>query len=311
MDFSRMDIVRYLDDQHIPYRIAGEKNVKEGWIGVDCPFCISTRNGPDFGGHLGINLDSKVISCWRCNTKGPITRLIKEVEQVSYYQAENIASRYFNLEIKEGYIPKELRPPSSQLVLKPEFRRELMPVTRQYLQNRGFDPDYLIRKYDIMDGGNIGSFAWRVIIPIIMKGRIVSYTARTISPPEVEEIRYKMCKEEEALVPRNKLLYNIDTVSRGVIICEGPTDVWRIGDGSVATLGVMFSSAQIDLLHKRGITRAFILYDREAEENAERLAHSTRLFCKHVEVIYLDESKDPADLTPEEAMYLRRDLLGY
>ena len=310
-DFSRMDVVRYLDDQHIEYRTEGQKNVGQGWIGTNCPFCKLTRFGDDYGGHLGINLTTKAITCWRCGTKGPITKYIKEVEDISYFRAESIAQQYFGLEIKEGYTPREFRPENIGNVLRSDFLETLLPVTRKYLERRKFDPDYLVKKYDIMDGGNFGPYAWRVIIPFIQRGRVVSYTSRTIQPSNLQPVRYKMCPEEEAAVPRNQLLYNIDTVSKSVIICEGPTDVWRIGDSSIATAGTQFSSGQIEILKNRGLTRAFILYDPEAETQAERLASSLKLFCNHVEVVYLEDGKDPGDLTDEEAKYLKRDLLGF
>jgi DNA primase len=187
-------------------------------------------------------------------------------------------------------------------------------VTRRYLEERGFNPNQLISEYDIMDGGNAGTYAWSVIIPIIMNGRVVSFTSRSIrteKPDHPERTRYKMCPDSLALMPRNNLLYNVDSVSRGVIICEGPTDVWRIGRGCVATFGTKFSSGQIDLLRRIGVQRAFIMYDPEAEAVGEMLAASLKPFCSHVEVIYLDDDRDPGDLSAEEAQQIRRDLLGY
>jgi DNA primase len=252
---------------------------------------------------------SKVITCWRCGTKGPITKYIKEVEHIPYSIAETVAIKYSDLTIKD-YAPAHNRVRSGQ-VLKPEFLKELMPITRRYLEDRGFDVDELITEYDLMDGGNTGSYAWRIIIPIIMGGSVVSYTARTIQPADIQATRYKMCPDEQALLPRNELLYNIDNVSRGVIICEGPTDVWRMGRGSVATMGTKFSSGQISLIKNKKVKRAFVLYDPQAEGTAERLASSLRPFCPHVEVVYLDGDKDPGDLSPEEATYIRRDLLGF
>ena len=308
LDVSRMDVERYLQDQGIEYRVGGERNVKSGFVGVCCPFCPNTHYGPDYGFHLGINLESKIITCWRCKTKGPITRYIKEVEQISFARAERIAQQYFILEVGATYLPAKFTPDFSKKVLKDTFREELLPVTRQYLISRGFDPDYLVRKYDIMDGGHIGREAWRVIIPIIMFGQVVSYYARSISPDE--ETRYLACPDEMAIIPRNHLLYNYDTVSSKMIVVEGPTDVWRMGDSCVATMGTIVSPYQIELIQRKKVKSAFVLFDPKAEMIAESLASAYKMFVPHVEVVYLDDG-DPGSLSDEEAAYLRKDLVGY
>lgn len=303
-----MDVERYLQDRNIEYRQGGEKNVKHGWVGVCCPFCKNSAYGPDDGYHLGINLDSKVVSCWRCKTKGPITRYIKEVEQVSFTYAEKIATNYFSLIVGGNYVPPSVTPDFSKTVLKDTFSPTLLPVTRQYLEGRGFDPDYLIRKFDIMDGGHIGREAWRVIIPITMFGTVVSYTARSIIPDE--ETRYLACPDDRAIIPRNHLLYNYDTISTRIIVVEGPTDVWRIGDGCVATMGTSVSPYQIELIKKKGVKTAFVLFDPKAETIAQSLASSLAMFVPHVEVVYLSDG-DPGELSDEDAALIRRDLLGF
>jgi DNA primase len=250
-----------------------------------------------------------VITCWRCSTKAPITKFIKKVQNISYSQAELVVAQYLGLEVKKNYLDKIKTLAGTQVDLS-GFQTELLPVTRAYLESRGFHAQTLVAEYDLMDGGNFGPYAWRVIIPIIMSGRVVSFTSRTIQQnPEIP--RYKMASDQESLVNRNNLLYNIDTVSRAAIVVEGPVDVWRMGRGCVATLGTKFSSGQIDILRRAGVQRAFVVYDSEAEVAGERLAANLRPFISHVEVIYLEGGKDPADLTDAEARYLRRDLLGY
>jgi hypothetical protein len=40
-------------------------------------------------------------------------------------------------------------------------------------------------------------------------------------------------------------LYNLDNAKDGTaIVVEGPIDVWRIGDGAVATFGVIYTQKQ-------------------------------------------------------------------
>jgi len=49
-----------------------------------------------------------------------------------------------------------------------------------------------------------------------------------------------------------------------VIIVEGITDVWRLGDGAVATFTKNFTREQILLLKKKNIKEAFVFYDSDA-----------------------------------------------
>ena len=62
MSFEAFDIVAYLDEKGIEYVTEG-KNVSAGWIGLQCPYCSDQSN------HLGVCLDGKGFSCFRCGER--------------------------------------------------------------------------------------------------------------------------------------------------------------------------------------------------------------------------------------------------
>ena len=56
---------------------------------------------------------------------------------------------------------------------------------------------------------------------------------------------------EKSVVNYKDILYNMDRVQgEKVVVVEGITDVWRMGDGFVASFGTTLTSAQINLSDK-------------------------------------------------------------
>ena len=78
INFESFDIIKYLQSRHINYTEEG-KNVSEGWIGIRCVF----PGCEDMSNHLGIHLESKVISCWVCGRRGSLLNLILLIDKKS------------------------------------------------------------------------------------------------------------------------------------------------------------------------------------------------------------------------------------
>ena len=93
---------------------------------------------------------------------------------------------------------------------------------------------------------NYGPFRFRIIGPMFFRGKIVSYVGRDFT--EKNNLKYKMCPNDEALVQEDQLLYNLDNCGKSLILVEGITDVWRIGNNSCALLKSTISNAQIKQL---------------------------------------------------------------
>ena len=293
-----MDIVEYLQIRGIDYVQEG-KNVGSTEVNINCPFC----SDPSY--HLSINLVDPIFSCWRCRTQGHISKLIYHFEKTN---AKTILEKlsYSSARITtRSSIPIEGRQFPSQVKFTFSTQKELLQLHSDWLQARNFNPEYIFNKYRLMCVGPTSIFKYRLIIPIYMQRRLVAYTSRDVT--NKAELRYLIAKNEECVIPVKQTLYNYDNAKDTAIVVEGPTDVWRLGDGAVATLGTVFTSQQIFLLGK--FTRVFIMYDAKAEEVGEKLAHQASSVVPFVELIEMSEG-DPADMSEKEVRSLRRELFG-
>jgi 5S rRNA maturation endonuclease (ribonuclease M5) len=181
--------------------------------------------------------------------------------------------------------------------------KQLLPHHREYLISRNFYPEEIQFKYRIECIGPVGFWKLQIFIPIYMNRRMVSFTTRDITG--LADSRYRNCPNEFSEIPTKACLYNIDRVKGGrCIVVEGPTDVWRIGDGAVATLGTKYSVSQMNLLAK--MDSIFILFDNsdEAQTAADRMGQDLSALVNHVEVISIDK-EDPAELSEQEILHLR------
>lgn len=292
----------YLDSRAIQWWPAGSKNVGRGWIGITCIFHADHSN------HLGIHLASKKFKCLVCGRKGFIVELVQRLEGgISEAQA-NAIIRQFQTSVPyvEEEPKKRARPGSN--ILPPEARVKFLPAHLNYLRMRNFDPDAIINKYGLLCCGPVGLYKFRIVIPVFMKGRVVNFTARDITGQS--DTKYRTCPNAKAVLPVEECLYNIDNVrGSNVLDMEGPTDVWRVGDNSVANLGMNFNYHRALLLHDRGVRNVFIMFDAEpkAQQRARETALTLKGIMEKIEILELP-SGDPANLSQEEVDYLRREL---
>lgn len=289
----------YLENRQIEYSTEG-KNVSEGWVGLSCPFCFDL----DPSNHLGVNLESKVIACYRCGIRGTIFKLIMKLEGCSFSQAKLIAE-----EFSEGKVVLQNRTEEKTLQKKKIdlsfFKNEIPGPHRNYLLGRNFDPDFLFKKYRLLSCWVAGRFKHRIIVPFFLKNRIVTFTSRDITGKGSP--KYLSCKDEDAVVPIKNTLYNIDSVKDTAIIVEGVTDVWRIGDGCVAIMGKNYSSKQLEILGN--ISRLFVMLDSDAVKSSYHLVHDLSNINPNIEIIELDKG-DPCDLSNREVEHLRKEVFG-
>lgn len=301
------DIVSYLEDRGYDVHHPGEKNVTQGWVNINCPYAWCD----DESWHLGINVETKFYSCWKCGERGFITTLMQELEGgCSLAEVNGIIDEYQDLTFPELKKEALIRP--STLHLPKGSSKDFPSLHYNYLKGRRFDPDLLIEKYDLYAINNIGEygFKFRVVIPIYFEGKLVSYTSLDVTGKKTEEDKYRHCSNEKAIISAHQCLYNFDTVGDKVLIVEGVTDVWRWGDGVVGLFGIKFTIEQVSLfLTKKKIKEAYVMFDAGEEELrlALKLAGSLNSLIPHVEVLELP-SGDPDDLSDEEVKELRKDL---
>ena len=279
-----------LTEHRIPFREGGShRHVREGWIGVDCPRCGPGTN--KF--HLGICLQTRQTNCWRCggSNLGEVLGLLLDVTTPHAWAL-----------IRElpppSRVPSEQRRARGKLTI-PRGLGPLQKPHRDYLSRRGFDPDELERLWMLKGFGPIGRFAWRIWIPVLLDGEIVSWTTRSIGESDRRVPKYVNADPEKEVWPIKSLLYGWDYVRDSVVICEGPTDAWRIGPGAVATFGLAVSTEQLEKMSS--VPRRIVCFDSEpiAQRTADRLALRLQSFPGATVRVELDAS-DPADAKREE-----------
>ena len=83
----------------------------------------------------------------------------------------------------------------------------------EYLEKRNFDVDELQKKYNLVGGGLVGKYKYRIIIPIYENGILVSWQARTILDKKVcDELkipRYKNLPIESSVKNKSYKVYTI------------------------------------------------------------------------------------------------------
>ena len=290
------DVIRFLDDYNIPWWPPGSENVSQGRVGVTCPFCDDSFN------HLGLDVRGrKRPYCWKCGSHtwydyikamtGESQKVIREKYSVVYSHSANTEISIPRQQAKTCIVPGSKDFKSSHL---------------EYLEKRGFDPVYTIRKYDLRVTGMAKEFGYRIIIPVFLKGKPVSYQGRSY----VDAMpKYLTCYPEKEVVFHKDTLYNIDNAQgESVILVEGVFDAMKMGDNTVASFGTFLSNSQLNILSDM-YRRVVFLYDGEktAQSIAVKKARTLSSMGLHVENIVLDTG-DAGDLSEDDALHLKADL---
>lgn len=303
LDIEWFDVKEYLDSRGIDYDESG-KNVQEGWLGIQCLWCEDDSN------HLGIDLDSKGINCWRCPVKGTVIKLIMKVDHCSFAESLRVVKKFSHitaLSDRRSSGTTQMPQAPERLELPSISENQLLKIHRDYLTSRNFDPDFIFTKYKLRCNGPVGDFALRLIIPFYNRNRLVTFTTRDVTGKA--RIPYIHCSKLKSILHPKQTLYNIDSVQDTALVLEGVFDVWRLGDGAVGTMGDKWTPQQLVLL--KNLKRCFIMFDTEdeAQENAERLAYNLSITVPDVHVLGLEDG-DPADISPEDAKLIRKEIFG-
>jgi hypothetical protein len=164
--------------------------------------------------------------------------------------------------IRLGLVPLAIGPaqPPGHLIPLDQLP-ESHPALR-YIIDRGFSRWSLQHEYGVAYCEHAlmpyGMASNRLYIPIHRNGVLVGWQCRYLGTPESgAPPKYFSMRG----MPKNKLLYNFDNAkdSALVVVCEGPTDVWRIGRPAVAIFGKTLSQAQKLLLETHWLHRPIVL----------------------------------------------------
>lgn len=295
-----MDITAVFRDYNIETSSEKESNnASPEFIQTRCIFC------EDPSDHLGWHVSGKFVNCWRCGGHS-IESALRRLLNLSWGQVNALIRQYEeqgSLSVRMGL--NERKKPRAKKIELPGHPLDNQHI--RYLERRGFDPEYLAKKYGLLGTGIAGEWKYRIIIPIYFRGRLVSFQGRDIT--DRQRLRYKSLGIEKSVMHYKHTLYNIDNCTGDcAVVFEGPFDVWRWGVGGVATYSTAITEWQIRLLSR--YKRVFFMFDSEpeAQELALKAGRKLASMGVKVEVRDLELERDPAELTDLEVRELRKDL---
>lgn len=287
-----MDFQQILTDYNVPFVTEGHHHARDGWINIDCPFCGKGTHSY----HLGYNIAFGYANCWRCGTH-PLLNVLTELTSLPINDCIKLLKQI------DTYKTKVIEKPKGKFIL-PKNVTELKNSHIRYLQGRGYDYKELVRLWNIKGIGLSSQLAWRIFIPIIYHGKAVSWSTRSISDDK-DIVRYISASLEQESVRRTDLLYGEDYTRNTAIICEGYSDVWAIGPGAVATMGVEFSTSQ--LMRMVNFKKRYICFDNDSigQKRAKRLYQILSLYEGKTHNIILD-AKDAGESKKKEILILQK-----
>jgi len=295
------DVIRFLMRQGLDPQPSGDDDVV-----VCCPFCS------DHKPRLGVNTGPRngLWNCFNCGRSGDLLALLTAPEVGGMTYADALRSILHQrtgrpTSPERQTILEDSATPPAAVSLPAEFhvlRNGPEPETgesirsapfRQYLNERGLSPA-TVEQYGI-GYCRTGKYAWRVVIPIMFFGTLISFVARAIGD-----------RQPKVLTPpggrTGTVLFNLDRLwgREDVVLVEGIFDALAMPDRAVAVLGSRLSAAQIRLLIESGVKRLIFCFDpdqsgcRAVANIAEQLVARFDDIC----IAHLSMGTDPAKAGP-------------
>lgn len=290
-----MKLAKILSQYNIDSAPEGHHHSRVGWIQIDCPFC-----GKDSKKwHLGYNKEDNYFNCWQCGYHSLVSVLM-ELTGLSFKKCMRL---FGDLELTTTIKKEKVR---GKLIL-PKGIAKLQTVHIRYLRQRGFDYKEIQKLWKIQGIGLAKQLAWRIFIPIIYRGKIVSWTTRSLSLTG-KAVRYVSAGLEEESIPHKSLLYGEDYAGHSIIINEGPLDAWAIGPGAVATLGTGYTQAQINRMVNYPVRVVCFDSERESQKRARKLCDDLSVFPGETFNIVLDK-KDAGETSKKDIRKIRKRFL--
>jgi DNA primase len=319
-DYTHLDVVSLLESIPVSLDFTG-KNVTEGWVNTNCPFCYDPSN------HLGVNLTSKSFSCWICREKGTIFGLVKHLTGFDDKIVGRLIREHTKEDFRYVFSGNSSKAKKLEINLPSRCSEKPLKVHKEYLKKRGFNRKELELHFGIKYTGQISSylksdgrrsdFSYRIVVPVYMNKKLVNFTARDVTGLARE--KYKNCPNDDALFHTKDCIYGYDLAGKGTsknvaVLVEGPTDVWSIGPGAFGIFGLKYTENQIKAIYKKELKKAYIFFDKEkkAQQIAEKFAKEIGSFIQDVFIIEPEDgdSDDPGSMSKQQARELRAIIGG-
>lgn len=261
---------------------------------MECPRCKNQNF------HCGIKDDLSRASCYTCGGWN-VVKLLRELTQAPWSEIQELLGQRSFVRTEADQVPLGVYTPPTNLVGITQCE-----AVHAYVLERGLDPDYLEHVWGVRATGPFSNYPFRLFIPIYKGKRIVSWTARAACG---QEPRYQTASAMQKSFDEKKLLFGNQFVREAAIIVEGPLSAINVGRGAVATLGVAYTQAQVNLM--ADIWRRIIVFDNEpkAQARARQLADQLAVFPGETFVVNLD-ADDPGSASRTEVRQLRDFAFG-
>ncbi len=320
------DWITFLDRHKVDYVPAGSDNVETR--------CIWCGEG-DQAHHLSISLRGFGYKCWKqpLQHKGRgNAKLVQALLGCSWAEAFNITGEGSRgPSLAEGAFltrakallgsGKKSATDNRELEYPPEFR-PLVPEGSgryfvEYMTSRGYSEDdlYRLQRPYKLQCCISGFFKYRVVFPIYMKKRLVTWTGRSVR--KETEVRYQTLSANpdvaeryglpQAVMSIEQTLWNYDKLLGGgeeLYICEGPFDALRLdsvgrnfGIRATCVFKKQISEYQGSLLDNvcPRFRRAYLLFD--TAEHADTMRTRSQLAHLKLQTRFLPSRyKDPGEM---------------
>lgn len=294
LPIDSIDIRELLEDLNIDYSERG-KNVSGGWIGVQCPFCDDSSN------HLGVNIASKTVSCFKCGKSGTIIQYLSQ-ELNSFKKAISIIEESIPRELKRFNLEMEYND-VEKVELPVESVRGLLPSHAKFLKKRRFNGKALSEAFNLHSVGPVGEWKNKIIVPIVKNYRLVTFTSIDIS--DNSDNRYIHLSDDKSIIHIKQLLFGSEyTNGHSVVVTEGIFDTWRFHHGAVPLWGTKFTDKQLELLSKFSYVKIVGDGDKAGYKFNRDLSTALAPFCE-VKYFDLDEGVDPDKLNKAEIKHIK------
>ena len=236
---------------------------------------------------LYVHNESGAFICFRCNEKGGPVKLLSKCINISFKESFKILFGVAAPERVTDDLDDELSVMISGIIkgksrstqekpseiIRPYYMSDLKETDLEpinYLKSRGLTDD-VIKKLKL--------WHWkqgkRFVFPVVVNGNLLGYLARDYTDKQIPKVLNSKGNF------RSFSLWNHDNVigSETLVICEGAISAIKCGIyRSIALLGKVATSGQIDLIKKLNPKRIVICLDIGTEEEQYKLFQQLCLY---------------------------------
>jgi hypothetical protein len=330
------DWLSFLTQNNIEFVTAGRFHVTKDNIGINCPLCPN-----DTTYNLHISLRGSGWHCFRVDSHKSLTpqRLIQAILKCPISYADSLVAgsevalpgdQDFMSRLSALFEPireEPVRAAPKGLTLPAGFR----PIADigsgkmfiSYLKSRGFPASHvhdLFQRYGIRGCADGGQWHGRIIFPITMNKRLVTWTGRHIGGSPIRYLTLSVSDPETPALQTIKetvLWYDqLKTASGTLVVCEGPFDALKVnhlgadrGVHATCLFGKSITDSQRELLEALDrFERKIVLLDRGMVDHLNPRGRFAVLEGAGFELVFLPQNvKDPGEFTRETFDLVFRD----